>query len=203
MRPPTASGMMTPMNARRPLSERATTYEATGATASDRTMPQVPGYRHYERTACIGNGSACWDFASDAVVRWGIKTRSGFTIDGEGEGEGEGDGDGDGTAAVSPVALDQRRWLIAHVGPFTIREPIRVVAVVDEPDRKGFAYGTLAGHPISGEEAFVVERRRDGSVWLTIRSVSRPSTLMWRALSPVLALAQRFYRRRYFRALVR
>ncbi|MDQ1540620.1 MAG: hypothetical protein QOH29_1346 [Actinomycetota bacterium] len=187
------------MNARRPLSERATTYDATGATASDRSMPEVPGYRHYERTACIGNGSACWDFASDAVVRWGIKTRSGFTIDGDGDGHGHGDE----AATVSPVAVDQRRWLVAHVGPFTIREPVRVVAVVDKPDRKGFAYGTLAGHPISGEEAFVVERRRVGSVWLTIRSVSRPSTLMWRALSPVLALAQRVYRRRYFRALVR
>lgn len=181
------------MRTRRTLALRALSYDAVGATASDRPMPEVAGYRLYDRAACIGNGSECWDFASDAVLKWGIKTRSGFAIA----------GDDDAPAGASPVALHQRRWLMANVGPFTIREPIRVVAVVDEPDRKGFAYGTLAGHPISGEEAFVVERRPDGSVWLTIRSVSRPSTLVWRALSPALALAQRFYRRRYFRALVR
>ena len=36
------------------------------------------------------------------------------------------------------------------------RRPCRVVYVVDEPDRRGFAYGTLPGHPESGEELFLV-----------------------------------------------
>jgi uncharacterized protein (UPF0548 family) len=35
---------------------------------------------------------------------------------------------------------------------------VRVVAVADEPDRCGFAYGTLPGHAVCGEEAFVVAR---------------------------------------------
>ncbi len=33
-----------------------------------------------------------------------------------------------------------------------------VVYVVDEPERFGFAYGTLPHHVIEGEESFVVER---------------------------------------------
>jgi uncharacterized protein (UPF0548 family) len=184
--------MMTPMNARRTLAERAMSFDAAGDTAADRPLPPVAGYRIYDRAARIGNGSACWDFAADAVLTWGIKTRSGFAIATD-----------DGVATVSPVAAGQRRWLIAKLGPLRIREPIAVVAVVDEPNRRGFAYGTLVGHPINGEEAFLVERRPDGSVWLTIRSVSRPSTRVWRAFSPALVLAQGFYRRRYFRALVR
>ena len=44
--------------------------------------------------------------------------------------------------------------VIVHLGP--VRAPCRVVYVVDEPDRRGFAYGTLPGHAESGEERFVV-----------------------------------------------
>ncbi|MFC7574081.1 DUF1990 family protein [Klenkia terrae] len=83
-----------------------------------------------------------------------------------------------------------------------VREPIRVVAVVDTPDRRGFAYGTRPGHPVSGEEAFVVHRDAEGAVWLTLRSLTRPGTGIWRPLFPLLLVAQRVYRRRYRRALV-
>lgn len=144
--------MMTSMKARRTRAERAMSYDVVGAAASDRPMPKVAGYRVYDGAAHIGNGSACWEFASDAVLKWGVKTRSGFAIAGD-----------DDRAAVSPVALGQRRWLIVNVGPFTIREPITVVAVVDEPDRKGFAYGTLAGHP---GVASAVSRARAGPTLL-------------------------------------
>ena len=36
-----------------------------------------------------------------------------------------------------------------------LQAPCRVVYVIDEPDIRGFAYGTLPGHPESGEERFV------------------------------------------------
>jgi uncharacterized protein (UPF0548 family) len=39
-----------------------------------------------------------------------------------------------------------------------VREPVRVVAVADLPDRRGFAYDTLPGHPVTGEEAFIAHR---------------------------------------------
>ena len=73
--------------------------------------------------------------------------------------------------------------------------------MIDKPDRKGFAYGTLSGHPVSGEEAFIVDRHPDDSVWLTIRSLTQPTEGAWRAVGPAVALAQRCYRRRYLRAL--
>jgi uncharacterized protein (UPF0548 family) len=38
-----------------------------------------------------------------------------------------------------------------------------VVWTVDEPNRIGFGYGTLQGHPESGEESFVVSREDDDS----------------------------------------
>ena len=82
-----------------------------------------------------------------------------------------------------------------------MREPARVVAVVDEPARCGFAYGTLDGHPVSGEESFVVHRSPDGSVWLTLRSLTRPAPGRWRLAFPAILIAQRCYRSRYLRAL--
>jgi hypothetical protein len=39
--------------------------------------------------------------------------------------------------------------------------------------RTRWAYGTLASHPECGEEVFVVERTRDGTVWLTVSAFSR------------------------------
>ncbi|MCZ9337436.1 DUF1990 domain-containing protein, partial [Streptomyces sp. TRM76130] len=55
-----------------------------------------------------------------------------------------------------------------------IKAPCRVVWTVEERRRAGWAYGTLAGHPECGEEAFVVDRTGDGTVWLTVTAFSRP-----------------------------
>jgi len=48
---------------------------------------------------------------------------------------------------------------------------VLVVYVIDEPERVGFAYGTTAPGPESGEESFILEHRDDDTVWLTIRSI--------------------------------
>lgn len=90
--------------------------------------------------------------------------------------------------------------LVARLGPLRIKEPVRVVAVVSSETRVGFAYGTRPGHPVSGEEAFIVTRDSEGSVRLVLRSLTRPAPGMWRMLFPLILLAQRWYRFRYLRA---
>ncbi len=75
-----------------------------------------------------------------------------------------------------------------------------MVAVVDEPDRRGFSYGTLPGHPECGEEEFLLERAADGSLRLTVTASSRPATVLARAGGPVTGLVQRVMTRRYLRA---
>ena len=80
-------------------------------------------------------------------------------------------------------------------------EPVEVVAVVDTPDRVGFSYRTLPGHPVSGEEAFIVHRVGD-EVHVSIRSLTRAAPQQpWHALFALLMLVQRLVRRRYLRAL--
>ncbi|MCY1145547.1 DUF1990 family protein, partial [Actinoplanes sp. Pm04-4] len=113
------------------------------------------------------------------VLDWQVKTRSGFVME--------------------AVGGDDFR-VTAKVGPVKVVEPVRVVEVVDESRRRGFAYGTLVGHPVSGEEAFIAHRSADGRVWLTIRSLTRPARGAWRWVFPVLLVAQRIYRRRYLRS---
>lgn len=80
-----------------------------------------------------------------------------------------------------------------------MKEPVEVVAVIDEPDRCGFAYTTLAGHPVAGEEAFIVHRGGDERVLLTVRSLTRPAPGRWRLAYPLLLVAQAGYHRRYLK----
>ncbi len=72
---------------------------------------------------------------------------------------------------------------------------------MDEPRRRGFAYGTLPGHPESGEEAFIVEQHDDDSVTFTITAFSRPATWLARLGGPLGRAVQDRVTARYLRAL--
>lgn len=142
------------------------------------------GFRRFEVTARIGHGDRAWARASRDVLDWKVKTRSGFRVD------------------AGPVEPGRRVTVRAPLGPWTIREPVEIVAAVRQDDRVGFAYRTRPGHPVRGEEAFIVHRRDDGVVFLTIRSLTAPAASgFWRAVHPFLRVAQWVVRRRYLRAL--
>ena len=79
--------------------------------------------------------------------------------------------------------------------------PCRVVYVVDEPGRSGFAYGTLPGHPEQGEVAMIVDRHRHDGVVFRIVSFSRTVDPLARLGSPVTRLIQQRVTNRYVRAL--
>jgi uncharacterized protein (UPF0548 family) len=66
----------------------------------------------------------------------------------------------------------------------------RVVAVVDEPDRQGFVYGTLATHAVAGEERFVVERDAEGLVRFGLWKFARPSHPLVRLAGPFMVHQQ-------------
>lgn len=144
-----------------------------------------PAHRRSEVSAVIGHGDAAWEAAADAVLRWGVKTRSGFRV-----------------SDAAPVEPGHRLTVTARVLGGTVREPVEVVSVVRSPNRVGFSYRTLPGHPVSGEEAFVVHRT-GRVVRLTVRSLTRAAPAGgWRWVFPLLLVAQRVARRRYLRALV-
>ncbi|MFI8091278.1 DUF1990 family protein [Streptomyces sp. NPDC086080] len=166
-------------------------YPARGATSPDTPLwpPSPSGFRRYEATVPIGRGADTWAAARDAVLTWGIKRRSGFRV---------APADGGGVR----VREGGRYTITAGLGRFAVREPVEVVAVVETGDRCGFAYGTCWGHPVSGEEAFIVHRDGDGRVLLTLRSLTRAAPAgPWRFLFPALLLVQLGVRARYLRSL--
>ena len=78
--------------------------------------------------------------------------------------------------------------------------PARVVYVLDEDNRAGFAYGTLPGHPVRGEEAFVVVRN-GGRIFFRVVAFSRPGDLLGRLGGPIARMVQVRTIRAYLRAM--
>lgn len=102
----------------------------------------------------------------------------------------------DATVEVGATVL-----VAAGMGPVTVVAVNRIVGVVDEPDRWGFAYGTLPGHVEIGEEAFVVERRADGTVVARVTARSHAALPASGLLRPILLPVQRRYAERYLDAV--
>lgn len=159
------------------------TYAEVGAT---REAPLPSGYQHVHRDVEIGSGRADFDRASAALLSWRMHRESGLTVRSHGP-----------ATPGMPVVIG------IGVGRLRLTAPCRVVYRVDQPDRCGFAYGTLPGHPESGEEAFVVHLTAGGRVRFRITAFSRPATVPARLGGPLTRLAQEYTTHRYVRAMTR
>ena len=164
------------------LRDTGFTYSEVGSTRAD-AMPS--GYGHLRRSLQIGAGPGRFEQAAQVVLGWDMHRRAGLRVRTSHE-------------QVVPGAVGVLRLGVGGLG---VKAPVRVVYVVDEPRRKGFAYGTLPGHPESGEEAFVVELHEAGAVTLTITAFSRPATLLARAGGPIGRAVQSWVTNRYLRAV--
>jgi uncharacterized protein (UPF0548 family) len=154
------------------------TYAEVGATAG--RLPT--GYHHVQKSAVIGRGRRRFEEAAAKGMQWGMLRGAGLRVDATGE--------------VAAVGSE----VIVHLGP--VHAPCRVVYVVDEPDQRGFAYGTLPGHAESGEERFVVRYEpATDEVVAEVVAFSRHATWWSRLGSPVTSVAQRVITDRYLRAL--
>jgi uncharacterized protein (UPF0548 family) len=167
--------------ARDRLEEAALTYTEVGATAGE--LPAA--YHHLRRRVMIGRGrQALLDAAAD-IAGWQVQLRAGLAV-----------------AASGPTAIPGAVALLGlGVGPVRLSAPCRVVYAVTESRRRGFAYGTLPGHPESGEEAFIVEHHEDDTVSFTIKAFSKPSTVIARVAGPAGRVVQNWTTTRYLRSL--
>jgi len=71
----------------------------------------------------------------------------------------------------------------------------RVIYLIEEPRKFGFAYGTLADHVESGEERFSVEWLADNSVWYDIFAFSRPRHPLVKINLPLARMLQKRFAR--------
>ena len=146
------------------LEELPLTYSEVGATAAAE-LPAGYDHQHVERQ--IGTGDQRFEQAADAVMHWGMQRGSGLRVQASSE-----------VVVVDAIVVVRMGFLPA---------PCRVVYVIDEPDIRGFGYGTLPGHPECGEERFVV--RRDpatSAVFAEVTAFSRPAAWWSKAGGPVV-----------------
>lgn len=162
---------------------RALSYAEHGATRGE--LPA--GYRHVEREAVLGRGGELYARAVAATLAWGVQAGSAVRVRTVGRTD------------AGPLRVDDTVVMRVPLWPRDV--PCRVVYVIDEPRRAGFAYVTLPGHPEAGEEAFLVEHRDDDTVVLRIRAISRPASWLFRVAYPAVLLMQEIYTRRYLHAL--
>ncbi|MFF8275802.1 DUF1990 family protein [Streptomyces lateritius] len=159
-------------------------YPDVGATAADR-LPS--GYRHLHHTVRIGRGEDAFETAGAAVTTWRMHRASGARVRSR-------------AVRADPGVLVE---VSLGLGPLRFTAPCEVIWTAYEEDRTGFAYGTLAGHPESGEESFVVDLHPDGSVWFTVTAFSRPAAWYTRLAGPLVPHLQHAYARHLGRSLRR
>lgn len=164
------------------LREAPLTYAEVGATRGG-DLPS--GYGILRRRSVVGVGAQRFERVAHTLLRWDMHRRAGLTVRSSADEVVEG--------AVAVVRVGTKR--------FGFDAPVRVVYVVNEPTRQGFAYGTLPGHPESGEEAFVVDLREDGAVTFTISAFSQPATLLARLGGPISRGIQSRITNRYLQAV--
>lgn len=109
--------------------------------------------------------------------------------------------------AIEPITtpIEEGRVLavLVHALGVWFTSSARIVFVIDEPRRFGFAYGTLPGHAECGEERFLVEHLADDTVWYDVRAFSKPRFWGARAAYPVTRALQRRFGRDSKAAMLR
>jgi uncharacterized protein (UPF0548 family) len=170
------------MNDRRAVELRSAelTYSEVGMT---KQADHRAGFRTFQRSTVLPT-RADFQTARADLLSWMVQRRAGIRV-----------------TASSDVCTDAVVDLRLGVGPVSVIAPCRVVYVIDEADRCGFAYGTLPGHPESGEEAFVLDLHEDTTISLTITALSRPATTLAKLAGPLGRGIQDFVTARYLRAL--
>ncbi|MDT5009870.1 MAG: hypothetical protein QOH57_1487 [Mycobacterium sp.] len=160
------------------LADEPFTYTEVGATRG----PLPAGYHHVREVARIGTGRPRFEDAAARVMRFGMLRGAGARVTSSTE-----------VAEVGSVVV---------VGLGLVRVPCRVVYVVDDENRRGFAYGTLAGHAERGEELFAVRYDpSEDAVYAEVTAFSRHATWWSRVAGPVTSLVQRVVTKRYLSAV--
>lgn len=159
-------------------------YAAVGGTQKD----SLAGYRVDHNRILIGHGLDRFEDAKGAIDDWKMfdldwtelfPTRPSVQV---------------GTA----VAV-----VVRHLGFWSVNIS-RLIYVIAEPSRYGFAYGTLACHAEEGEERFLVAHDPNtDEVWYDLFAFSRPKHALARIGYPISRYLQKRFARESLAAMKR
>lgn len=146
------------------------------------------GYDHDREATLLGFGDVVFEKAKQALRNWAMFPSAWTRI----------------FPANTPLQQGNEVLVLFRLfGLWWWRNSSRIVYLIDEPARFGFAYGTLPAHIEKGEEIFQVELRDDGSVWYSIQAFSKPNRWYVWLVYPLARAYQRKFRRDSFRAMER
>lgn len=152
------------------------TYSQHGDSA---TSEKVAGFDNDFQRVLIGQGDADFAKACEAIRHWKMFPPAWTRI----------------LPAQTPIKTGETIAMYAAAFGLWWRNSCRIVYVVDEPQRFGFAYGTLPGHIECGEEVFMVERDENGQVWYVIRAFSKPHHWLAQIAYPIMRVFQARFRK--------
>ena len=152
------------------------TYDEVGAT---NTTPPATGYNVDHNRIQIGAGEAVYKKGVEALKNWRHFDLGWVTIVPRGVAIEVG----------ATVAVKARAF-----GTWSLNAS-RVVYVIEESRRFGFAYGTLPDHVECGEERFLIEWLLDDSVWYDILAFSHPKHPLVRLSKPLARRLQKQFAR--------
>ena len=157
--------------------QRNSAFAYPGVGATNATPPA--GFKVDHNRIQLGHGEATYQRAVDALKKWRQFELGWVTIVPRGVAVEVG-----ATVAVKARAFGT--WSLSAA---------RVVYVIDDSRRFGFAYGTLRDHVECGEERFLIEWMTDDSVWYDIFAFSKPRHPLVRLSSPLARLLQKRFAR--------
>ncbi len=131
-------------------------YAEVGAT---RDSGRPSGYNVDHNCVELGRGAEVWERAKAAIHGWKMFEHALTQI----------------FWPNTPLVVGYSVGMLAHHLGFHSLSACRIVYVIDEPTRFGFAYGTLPAHAETGEERFTVEWDRNTDiVTYDLYAFSRP-----------------------------
>lgn len=152
------------------------TYSPVGATATN--FPA--GFQHDHARFLLGSGQPTFDKAKAALRRWqhfDLGWSRAYPDD-------------------TPIEANQTVAIVFQLFGVWCLCSAKIVYVVDEQSRFGFAYGTLPGHVECGEELFLIERDAAGDVWYDVRAFSRPQHILTKLGYPYVRRLQKYFVRK-------
>lgn len=148
-------------------------YPEVGASQSDGPFHYDNDYNHI----VLGRGEEIWERAKVVLREWKQFPAPWTTIN----------------PVNAPLREKETVAVLFRIWGLWFTNSARIIYVLDEDSRFGFAYGTLPGHIETGEECFWIEKDGEGKVSYHIRAFSRPRHWLVRLGYPVA----RWYQKKF------
>ncbi|WGD36401.1 DUF1990 family protein [Lysinibacter sp. HNR] len=170
-------------------------YGAIGASRDPNLMRFPPrGSTPSEFAVKLGSGTERFRLASARLMTWGAQRGAGFDVHSIHEGTGshytglEFDENGipfaDYHGDEQLFSEEGEEFITPGISATLVRgsvsREVRVVFVVNETNRVGFAYGTLDARGPVGEEFYMVEQRENDTVWAVYRGFHEVVQSRWK-----------------------